>query len=36
MSAELKIYLPGSDGWIFYPDEDVPTSLAWQDWPPAP
>lgn len=24
MSAELKIFLPGSDGWI-YPDEDVPS-----------
>jgi hypothetical protein len=24
MSAELRIFLPGSDGWIFYPDEDVP------------
>lgn len=23
MSAELRIVLPGSDGWI-YPDEDVP------------
>lgn len=26
-SAELKIYLPGSDGWIF-PDDDVPNQLT--------
>jgi hypothetical protein len=25
MSTELRIFLPGSDGWI-YPDDDVPSA----------